>query len=264
MSSATGLCGVVDEGAGGAAELVVEHHGGSEGGESGAEACAEGRGGSGAVSLECEDGLAGPEDRFDPLADRREVRVVGFAGRAGVWGDQRRRPRYRGAQRRPGRGGVAAFLVCASGSGDRCVQLAQFGLEVLAAEVLIADQEQHLPAGSFAAGEHLQAHELLVDLRGGQRQRSRGAVQGEQGVQAKPVEVAAVAGGGTPNRGGGGGGGGGRGGPPPPRRGRGGGVGRAPPRKRGGWGGGRDGPGPPRRLGAAGGGGAPPGVGPPR
>ena len=64
----------------------------------------------------------------------------------------------------------------------------------LAAEVLIADQEQHLPAGSFAAGEHLQAHELLVDLRGGQRQRSRGAVQGEQGVQAKPVEVAAVAG----------------------------------------------------------------------
>src|ERR1039458_5060456 len=110
MSSATGLCGVVDEGAGGAAELVVEHHGGSEGGESGAEACAEVREGSGAVSLECEDVLAGPEDRFDPLADRREVRVVGFAGRAGVWGDQRRRPRYRGAQRRPGRGGVAAFL----------------------------------------------------------------------------------------------------------------------------------------------------------
>jgi len=47
---------------------------------------------------------------------------------------------------------------------------------------------------SFAARDQLQADGLLVDLRGGQRQRAWGAVQREQGVQPEAPEEAAVAG----------------------------------------------------------------------
>src|ERR1039457_4335633 len=101
MTSATGLRGVVDQRAGGTAELVVEHHGGGEGEESGAEACAEVGEGAGAVTFECEDVFEGPEDRFDPLADRREVRFVAVAGGGvGLWGDLRCRSQRRGARRR--------------------------------------------------------------------------------------------------------------------------------------------------------------------
>jgi hypothetical protein len=71
---------------------------------------------------------------------------------------------------------------------------AKFGLELLAAEVLIADQDQHLPGCSFEAGDHLQADEFLVDLRGGERERPGSAVGREQSVQPKAPEVAAVAG----------------------------------------------------------------------
>src|SRR5664279_5105316 len=88
MSSATGLCGVVDQGAGGTAELVVEHHGGGERDEPGAQADAEVRECAGAVSFEGQQVFAGPEDRFDPLTDRREMRLMGFAGGpAGLWSD---------------------------------------------------------------------------------------------------------------------------------------------------------------------------------
>ena len=74
MTSATRLCDVAGEATAGAAELVVERHGGSERGEAGTQADAEVVEGAGAVAFEREDVLAGSEDRFDPLADRREVR----------------------------------------------------------------------------------------------------------------------------------------------------------------------------------------------
>src|SRR5919109_5318748 len=178
MSSATRLCRVGGEAAGREAELVVEHDGGGERGEAGAQADAKVGEGSGAVALEGEDVLAGLEDRFNPLADRGQVRS-------------------------------AALLVLAAGAHDPRLQLGEFGLEVLAAEVLVADQDQRLTGLTPAAGDQLQADELLVDLRGGQRQRPWGAVGGEQGVQTEPEEVAAVAGAVALGGGGRGGGGGG-------------------------------------------------------
>ena len=60
--------------------------------------------------------------------------------------------------------------------------------------LFIADQDQHLPECSLAAGDHLQADEFLVDLRGGERERPGSAVGREQSVQPKAPEVAAVAG----------------------------------------------------------------------
>ena len=74
MTSAAWLCGVGDEAAAGAAEFVVEHDRGGEGGEAGAQADAEVSVCAGAVALEREDVLEGPEDRLDPLADRRQMR----------------------------------------------------------------------------------------------------------------------------------------------------------------------------------------------
>jgi len=71
---------------------------------------------------------------------------------------------------------------------------ARIGFELLAAEVLVADQDQHPAALAFATRDHLQADLLLVDLRRGQRQRPGGAVQREQRVQSKAPEETAVAG----------------------------------------------------------------------
>jgi len=82
--------------------------------------------------------------------------------------------------------GPLVGLVFASWADDPRVECGEFGVEVLGAEVLIADQGEHLPAGSLAAGDDREADELLVDFWGGQRERSRGAVRGELGVQAKP------------------------------------------------------------------------------
>src|SRR5438445_805412 len=149
MSSATVLGGVAGEAAGWASEAVVECDSGSECGEACEQSYAEVGEGAGAVALEGEDVLAGLEDRLDPLADRREVRA-------------------------------AAALVLAPGADDARVEARELRFEVFAAEVLIADQDQHLPGLALAARDQLQAHELLVDLRRGQRQRPGGPVQREQ------------------------------------------------------------------------------------
>src|SRR5580658_9475645 len=109
MTCATGLCGVGHERAAGATELMVEHHGSGERGEPGAQADTEVGEGACTVAFEGEDVLRGPEDRFDSLAD---------------WGEMR----------------AAAGFVLASGSHDCRVQVGELGLEVLAAEVLVADQ----------------------------------------------------------------------------------------------------------------------------
>src|SRR5487761_1174760 len=120
MSSATTLRGVAGQGSAGAAELVVECDAGGECCEAAGEANAEVLQGAGAVALEREDVLAGPEDRLDALAYRREVRSV-------------------------------AGLVLAPRTHDGRVEGGEFGFEVLATEVLIADQDQRLTGRSLTA-----------------------------------------------------------------------------------------------------------------
>src|SRR6266545_3151154 len=99
MSSAMRSGGVSDEAAAGAAELVVEHDGGGECGEASAEADAEVSQGARAVAFQGEDVLEGPEDRLDPLADRREMRLVCVVvGAGGLRRDQRCGPERRGGR----------------------------------------------------------------------------------------------------------------------------------------------------------------------
>ena len=90
--------------------------------------------------------------------------------------------------------GPRAVLVLAAGAQDRGVQRGELSFELGAPEVLVADQDQHLPRLALAARDQLQAHEFLVDLGRGQRQRARRAVHRKQGVQSKPPEEPAVAG----------------------------------------------------------------------
>ena len=74
MSCSTRLCGVVDQRAAGAAELVVERDAGGECQEPLADACTQSVQGAGAVAFEAEQVFAGPEDALDALADRGQVR----------------------------------------------------------------------------------------------------------------------------------------------------------------------------------------------
>src|SRR5260370_16806118 len=83
MVDSARLGAVVDEGTAWASELVVEGDRGGEAAEAGEHAFSESGEGAGAVAFEGEEVFAGPEDRLDPLADRREVKTVGgfvFAG----------------------------------------------------------------------------------------------------------------------------------------------------------------------------------------
>src|ERR1017187_1895208 len=81
------------------------------------------------------------------------------------------------------RWGPCPLFVFASRSGDRGVECFEVLFELCAAEVLVADQDQHLAGLALAARDHLQADEFLVDFWGGQRERPWLAVQREQGVQ---------------------------------------------------------------------------------
>src|SRR3954447_13493560 len=76
MSSSTGLGGVVDEGAAGSPELVVEGDAGCERKESCGDAAAQAAQRARAVAFEGEDVLGRPVDRFDALADRGQVRAA--------------------------------------------------------------------------------------------------------------------------------------------------------------------------------------------
>ena len=73
MIDSARLGAVVDEGAAGAAELVVECDCGGEAEHALQDAFSEAWEGAGAVAFEGEDVFAGPEDRLDALSDRREV-----------------------------------------------------------------------------------------------------------------------------------------------------------------------------------------------
>jgi len=57
----------------------------------------------------------------------------------------------------------AALLVFAARAVDVGVERAQVGLELAPAEVLVADDDQHLAGLAFAARDELQADGLLVE-----------------------------------------------------------------------------------------------------
>ena len=104
------------------------------------------------MAFEGEEVFAGPEDRFDPLADRREVRTApcsSCGGDAGSW-------------RRAGRP----------------------GLKLAAGVALVADHD--LTAGESAALQQHQPDLALVDLRGAQLQGAGGAVRAKIACSRNP------------------------------------------------------------------------------
>src|SRR3712207_1937184 len=74
MSCSTRSGAVVDEGAAGAAEVVVEGDAGGEGEQALADAGSQAVQGAGAVALEAEQVLERPEDALDPLSDGGQMR----------------------------------------------------------------------------------------------------------------------------------------------------------------------------------------------
>ena len=142
--------------------MVVECDGGGEREEACADAGAQAVEGARAVAFEREDVFAGAKDRLDALADRREV-------------------------------GASSVLVFAPRAGDRGVQICGGGLEVAAGVALVADDGQ--VSVTVDAFKQAQADVALADLGAGERERARRAVGGEEAVEAKAPEVAAVAGG---------------------------------------------------------------------
>src|ERR1700724_4113052 len=123
MIDSTPLGAVVDECAAWTAELVVEGYGGGEGEQALQDALSEAGECSGAVALEREYVLAGPEDRLDALSDGREV-----------WSFSR--------------------LVLAAGSEDGGVQVTDLVGEPGTGVALIPDHD--LPATTACACEQLQ------------------------------------------------------------------------------------------------------------
>src|SRR5580658_7655130 len=77
MVDSARLGAVVDEFTAGASELMVEGDRGGEAAEPGDDPFAQALQGPGTVTLEREDVFRGPDDRFDALADRREMRWLG-------------------------------------------------------------------------------------------------------------------------------------------------------------------------------------------
>jgi hypothetical protein len=109
---------------------MVENDRGSQAAEPGQDAFAEALEGAGAVAFEGEDVFGGPEDRFDALTDRREVRSLTglvFAARAHD-------------------GGLApGDLVCELASGVALV--ADQGYRAVASDAV----QEHQPDVSFVA-----------------------------------------------------------------------------------------------------------------
>src|SRR5680860_241587 len=142
-------------------ELVVEPDACRQAEEALGDTLAQAGKGTSAVALQREQVLAGEEDRLDALSDRGQVRA-------------------------------AAGLITPGGSHDRGAQ----GIDRLGEGTpgipLVAQED--LTAGSLAAAQQLQADLALVTLGAGEPKRPRRAVGGEDGVQAKAPEEAAVRG----------------------------------------------------------------------
>ncbi len=161
MVDSARLGAVVDECAAGTAELVVERDGRCEADHALQDAFAQAREGAGAVAFEREDVFASPDDAFDALADRREMRP-------------------------------AAGLVAAAWPDDRGVQFADCLGERTAGVALVA--EQGFAPLAAAALKHSQCDIALIGLGRRERQGARGAVGREDRVQPKTPEIAAVTG----------------------------------------------------------------------
>src|SRR5215216_304712 len=78
MRCAAGSGGVAGQRSAGAAEAVVERDRGGERGEAAGESDSQLVQDAGAVAFEAEDVFGREEDRFDALADRRELRPASF------------------------------------------------------------------------------------------------------------------------------------------------------------------------------------------
>src|SRR5579884_2140377 len=161
MSDSTRLRDIVDECAAGAVELVVEADAGGEAEEALEDAFFDAGERAGAVAFQGEQVFAGPEDRFDPLPDRGEARPL-------------------------------ARLVFAAGTNDHGRELVDRLGEVAAGVAFVG--EQRFAACSLAAGEQFEPDLAFVAFGGGERQRSGGAVGGEDRVQSETPEVAGVGG----------------------------------------------------------------------
>src|SRR5579872_7480361 len=139
MSDSTVSCAVVDECAAFASELVVEGDGGGEAAEPGEDPGSDAGEGAGAVAFEGEQVFAGPEDRFNALADRGEVRSL------------------------PG-------LVFAAWPDDRGVEVLDAGLELTAGVALVTEQRE-VPV-TAQAFKNPNSDRAPVDLWGTQLKRA--------------------------------------------------------------------------------------------
>jgi len=120
MIDSTRLGDVVDECAARSSELVVEDDAGGEAEEALEDAFSDSGQGAGAVAFEGEEVFAGPEDRLDALADRREMEP-------------------------------SSGFVFAARPHDRGVQFADFEREVAAGVALVAQQRFTADAGVRAS-----------------------------------------------------------------------------------------------------------------
>src|SRR5579884_1939287 len=161
MVDSTRLGDVVDECAAGSAELVVEADAGGEAEEALEDALAQAGEGAGAVAFQGEQVFAGPEDRFDSLPDRCEVRAsTGF--------------------------------VFAAGADDRGVELVDSLSELAAGVALVA--EERFAAVALTELEQFETDLALIALGRGELERARRAVGCEQCVQPETPEEAGMRG----------------------------------------------------------------------
>src|SRR4051794_25162606 len=149
-------------------DVVVVDEAGGEGQQPQGDTDADAGDGSAAVAFERELALAGPDDRFDPLADGTK-------------------------------GAVAARLVLAVGPQKARAGAGHVSLELLAREALVGDDGVALQRDAF---EHLGRDLALWGIGGCQLQGDRHAVRRAQQGEPEAPEVAAVAAG-RPRGGGG-------------------------------------------------------------
>src|SRR3954469_22521364 len=158
MIDATGLGGVVGDGAAWEPELVVESDAGCEGEQPGGDAGAEVVGGAGSVAFEAEQVFAGDKDGFDSLPDRGEVDAV-------------------------------VGLVLAGWSDDRGAEFGDGVSELAAGVAFVADDGF---AAVEAAGQQRQRDLAFGAVGSDECGRLGGAVEGADQMQPHPPEPAGV------------------------------------------------------------------------
>src|SRR5664280_197479 len=152
---------VVDQRAAGTPQPVVEADAGGEAEEPREDALTQPSQGTRPMTLEREQVLAGPEDRFDALTNRRQVRT-------------------------------AAGFVGASGAHHRGAQISDCGRELTPGVTLVADE--HFAAAASTTLEQFEADLALVARGRRQSERSGRTVRRAERVQAQTPEPARVSG----------------------------------------------------------------------